>query len=78
MVAAVVGRDLFSGWTYSLPAAAVVLALVYYPIVMLATEAALRQIDPHLEEAGLIAAPPAGCFRVSRWRWSRPQSAARH
>ena len=55
---AIVGRDLFSGWTYSLPAAAAVLALVYYPIVMLATEAALRQMDPHLEEAGLIAASP--------------------
>jgi iron(III) transport system permease protein len=45
-------------WTYSLPAAAVVLALVYYPVIMLATEAALRQMDPYLEEAGLIAAPP--------------------
>jgi iron(III) transport system permease protein len=55
-VAAVSGRDLLSNWTYSLPAAAVVLALVYYPIVMLATEAALRQMDPHLEEAGLVAA----------------------
>ena len=52
------GRDLFSGWTYSLPAAAVVLALVYYPIVMLATEAALRQMDPHLEDVALIVAPP--------------------
>lgn len=48
----------FSAWTHTLPAAAVVLALVYYPVVMLATEAALRQIDPHLEEAGLIAAGP--------------------
>jgi iron(III) transport system permease protein len=57
-VASVLGRDLFSAWTYSLPASAIVLALVYYPIVMLATEAALRQIDPHLEEAGLIAAGP--------------------
>lgn len=54
--AAVMGRDVFSDWTYSLPAAAIVLALVYYPVVMLATEAALRQMDPHLEEAGLIAA----------------------
>src|SRR5688572_2954816 len=57
-VAAMTGRDLFSSWTYSLPAAAVVLALVYYPIVMLATEVALRQVDPHLEEAGLVAASP--------------------
>jgi iron(III) transport system permease protein len=52
------GRDLFSSWTYSLPAAALVLALVYYPIVMLATEAALRQMDSHLEEAGLTSASP--------------------
>ena len=59
IVATVVGRDLLSQWTYSLPAAAVVLALVYYPVVMLATEVALRQIDPHLEESALIAAPPA-------------------
>jgi iron(III) transport system permease protein len=56
-LAAIMGRDLVSGWTYSLPAAAVVLALVYYPIVMLATEAALRQVDPRLEESGLVAAP---------------------
>lgn len=56
--AAVFGRDVFSAWTYSLPAAAFVLALVYYPVVMLATEVALRQIDPHLEEAALIAANP--------------------
>jgi iron(III) transport system permease protein len=55
--AALTGRDVFSGLTYSLPAAALVLALVYYPIVMLATEAALRQIDVRLEEAALVAAP---------------------
>jgi iron(III) transport system permease protein len=57
--AAVVGVDLFSAWTYSLPAAAVVLALVYFPIVMLGTEVALRQMDPHLEEAALTAAAPS-------------------
>ena len=62
-VAAMTGRDLFSSWTYSLPAAAVVLALVYYPIVMLATEVALRQVDPHLEEAGLVAASPDRVLR---------------
>jgi iron(III) transport system permease protein len=58
-VAGVAGRDLLSGWTYSLFAAAIVLALVYYPIVMLATEVTVRQIDPHLEEAGLMTASPA-------------------
>jgi iron(III) transport system permease protein len=51
-------RDWFSGWTYSLTGAATVLALVYYPLVMLVTEAALRQMDPCLEEAGLLAASP--------------------
>ena len=56
IVAEIIGRDVLSAWTYSLPAAAVVLALVYYPVVMLAIEAALRQLDAHLEEAGLIAA----------------------
>ena len=59
IAATVAGRDLISDWTYSLPAAAIVLALVYYPIVMLATEATLRQMDPHLEESGLVAAKPA-------------------
>ena len=75
VAAAVVGRDLFSGWTYSLPAAAVVLALVYYPIVMLATEAALRQMEPRLEEAGIWPLRHAACWPGSRCRWWRPQSA---
>ena len=51
-----------AGWTGSLPAAGMILALVYYPIVMLATEAALRQMDVHLEEAAIIAAAPARVF----------------
>jgi iron(III) transport system permease protein len=59
VAAALTGRDVFSGWTYSLVAASAVLALAYYPIVMLATEAALRQMDTHLEEAGIVAAPPS-------------------
>jgi iron(III) transport system permease protein len=58
IAAALTGQDILSGWTYSLPAAAGVLALVYYPIVMLATEAALRQMDTGLEEAGIVAASP--------------------
>src|SRR5687767_14990434 len=51
-----------AGVTGSLPAAGMILALVYYPIVMLATEAALRQMDTHLEEAGIIAAAPGRVF----------------
>lgn len=52
-------------WTYlgsanaGLASAIVVLGLVYYPIAMLATEAALRRIDGRLEEAALVIASPA-------------------
>ncbi len=45
-----------SVWTYSLPAAIAVLALADYPLVMLATEVALRRVDGRLEEAGLLVA----------------------
>jgi iron(III) transport system permease protein len=45
-------------WTYSLPAATVVLGLVFYPLSMLATEVALRRIDGRLEEAAVLSAPP--------------------
>ncbi len=51
------GTD-FSEWTYSLPAAIVVLGLVFYPLSMLATEVALRRIDGRLEEAAVLSAPP--------------------
>ena len=50
---------LVPNWTYSVWSAVVVRSLVYYPVVMLATDVALRQVDPHLEEAGLLVAPPA-------------------
>ena len=58
LLAALTGRDLFSEWTYSLPAAVVVLSLVLYPLSMLATELAMRRVDGRLEEAALIVAPP--------------------
>jgi iron(III) transport system permease protein len=58
LVAATTGRDLLSGWTYSLPGAVVVLSLVLYPLSMLATEVALRRIEPRLEEAALVVASP--------------------
>jgi iron(III) transport system permease protein len=48
-----------SEWTYSLPAAILVLSLVLYPLAMLATEVAMRRIDGRLEEAALIVAPPS-------------------
>ncbi len=50
--------DLLSEWTYSLPAAIVVVSLVNYPLSMLATEVALRRIDGRLEEAAWLTAPP--------------------
>ncbi len=57
LVASALGRDFLSEWTYSLPAAIAVLSLVFYPVSMLATEVALRQIDGRLEEAGVLVAP---------------------
>jgi iron(III) transport system permease protein len=54
---------LLSEWTYSLPAAILVLGLVFYPLSMLATEVAMRRIDSRLEEAALIAAPPSRVLR---------------
>jgi iron(III) transport system permease protein len=50
--------DLAAEWTYSLPAAIVVLSLALYPLSMLATEVAMRRVDGRLEEAALIVAPP--------------------
>ena len=57
------GWDWLPEWTYSLPAAVVVLSLVLYPLSMLATEVAMRRIDGRLEEAGLIVAPPGRVLR---------------
>jgi iron(III) transport system permease protein len=58
LVAALAGRDVLSTWTYSLPAAILVLSVVFYPLAMLATEVAIRGIDGRLEEAALLVAPP--------------------
>ena len=48
----------FAAWTYSLPSAGLVLGFCFFPIVMLATEAAVRSVPSHLAEAGWIVAPP--------------------
>ena len=56
-LSALSGRELLSAWTYSLPAAILVLSLVFYPVSMLATEVAMRRIDGRLEEAALVVAP---------------------
>jgi iron(III) transport system permease protein len=53
-----IGRNVLSSWTYSLPAAVAVLTLVFYPLSMLATEVAVRRIEPRLEEAALIVMGP--------------------
>ncbi|MBI3050090.1 MAG: iron ABC transporter permease [Acidobacteria bacterium] len=63
LVAAATGRDLLSGWTYSLPGAVVVLSLVFYPLSMLTTEVALRRIEPRIEEAAFVVAPPGRVLR---------------
>ena len=61
-----VSRDVASGWTYSLPAAVLVLALVFYPLPMLATEVAIRRVDGRFEEAGLMVARPRRVlFRIT-------------
>jgi iron(III) transport system permease protein len=60
---ALTGSDVLSAWTYSLPAAIVVLSIVFYPVSMLATEVAMRRIDGRLEEAALMVAPPGRVLR---------------
>ncbi len=51
-------RDVLAPWIYSMPGAVLVLTLVLYPLSMLATEAAVRRIEPRLEEAALVVASP--------------------
>ena len=52
------GAHSFS-WVYGLPASIAVLGLSLYPIVMLASEAALRSVPSRLEEAGRLVAAPS-------------------
>jgi iron(III) transport system permease protein len=56
IVARLAGCDLLSEWTYSLTGAIVVLGAGFYPLAMLAAEAAARRVDGRLEEAALIVA----------------------
>jgi iron(III) transport system permease protein len=53
----------YIGGSYSLAAAALVLGAGFFPLVMLATEAAARAIGAGLEEAGLMAASPIRVLR---------------
>ncbi len=57
------GRDIPPGWTYSLPAAILVLGIAFYPLSMIATEVSLRRIDGRLEDAALIVASPQRVLR---------------
>ncbi len=72
LLASVAGRDLLSDWTYSLPAAILILSLVFYPLSMLATEVAMRRIDGRLEEAALVVAPPGRVLRRITLRLAAP------
>ncbi|HET9531808.1 MAG TPA: iron ABC transporter permease [Blastocatellia bacterium] len=58
LIAQAFGQDLLSDYTYSLPGAIVVLGIAFYPLSMLATEAAARRVDARLEEAALMVARP--------------------
>ena len=55
--------DGVASWIYSLPAAILVLSLVFFPLSMLATEVGLRRIDGRLEEAALVVAAPRRVLR---------------
>jgi iron(III) transport system permease protein len=63
LLSTLVGRDVPTGWTYSVPAAILVLGVVFYPLSMLATEVSLRRIDGRLEDAALMVASPGRVLR---------------
>jgi iron(III) transport system permease protein len=52
----------YSDISYSLPGAALVLGIGFYPLSMLAAEAGFRRVDASLEEAGLMTTGPANVF----------------
>jgi iron(III) transport system permease protein len=62
LAANLLGRDLLSDSTYSLAGAVAVLSIGFFPLAMLATEAAARRVDGRLEEAGVLVAPPRRVF----------------
>ena len=62
------GSDLLSAWTYSLGGAIIVLGTSFYPLSMLATEAAARRVNGRVEEAALLVAMPGRVL----WRISLP------
>jgi iron(III) transport system permease protein len=71
LAARIVGRDVLSDWTYSLAGSILVLSLVFYPLSMLATEVAVRHVEPRLEEAALRVTRPDRVL----WRITVPMAA---
>ena len=55
-------------WMHSLPSAVGILTITLYPLSMLMTEAALRGVEPRLEEAAALAARPGRVL----WRITLP------
>lgn len=68
IIAQATGRDFLSPLTYSLTGAVIVLSVSFYPLAMLAAEAAARRVDASLEEAALLVAAP----RRVLWRVTLP------
>lgn len=68
IIAQATGRDFLSPLTYSLTGAVMVLSISFYPLAMLAAEAAARRVDASLEEAALLVAAP----RRVLWRITLP------
>lgn len=62
IAANLLGSDLLSSWTYSLGGCVAVLGVNFFPLAMLATEAAARRVDGRLEEAALLVARPGRVF----------------
>ena len=67
---------LASAWTYSMPGAVIVMALVFYPVSMLATEVAVRRIEPNLEGAALIVMRPGRVLQHITLRLATPSIVA--
>jgi iron(III) transport system permease protein len=61
---------------YSMSGAVVVLAVVFFPLSMLAAEVGVRSIDPRLEEAGLVVGSPATVLRRIIGRLAAPHVAS--
>ena len=62
-VIALAWMSIAGGVAFSLPGAALVLTVAFYPLAMLATEVGLRRVDPRLEEAGLLVTTPTRVLR---------------